>query len=424
MALVERSEPRRVVVTGIGMVTNLGKDSTTSIKNLLDGRSGISHLSFEHPDIKLGGEIHDFDPSSDLKGIIDKKLLKRLPYAGYYSLKATDEALSEAGLLDEKRDLIPDLSREKIGVYIGTAVGGTFDEDIDNPKMKDKTSGRDPYPVLRVLPERVASGVEIRYGIEGSTLSHVAACSSGGEAIGAAAVRLASGQYPERIMLAGGAEAAITPRFLEYFNLIGAVSKSQDDANISYPFDVNRNGFHMAEGAAVLVLEDLEHALQRGATPIVEVVGYGSAADGASDTLSTGKGLQKAMEQALRGISNFPRAGDIYVVKPHVTATPKGDGPEADAIQRVFPDYKQVFAHAAKGAEGHTLGASGAIATAEAARGLYQGFIPPNHHKKLMEGVFFHLPTSAQQVTAELALVNASGFGGLNCSLALKRISL
>lgn len=412
---------RRVVVTGVGAITNVGPDSVTTVKGLLNNVSGLSPLSFEHPDVKFGGEIHDFDPVVQLKGIVDHKTLKKSPIAAMYAFKGIDEALAEADLLgepnkDKVRDFRPEIDRRRVGVIIGSAQAGTLDEDKDNPKRAiiQKLDPSGTYPILRILPERVASAVGIRYGLQGRIFTPVAACGSAGEAEGQGYDLLANPASSHDIVIVGGTDAAITPRNVDGFNIIKALSKTQDGDRLSMPFDIDRNGFHMAEGAGILIFEEYEHAIRRGATPLAEVVGFGSASDGAHETNTSGSGMQRAMEIALSAVQGFPKTGEVYVVSAHGTATPDGDAQEEKVLFNVFPDPRQLQIIALKGAFGHTLGASGGIASAIAARQMEGGFVPPNKHRNAMNRIGACLSNEAVQTRIDLLVVNSSGFGGLN----------
>lgn len=415
-------EPRRVVVTGVGMITSVGLEREAAIRGLVDGRSGLSYLSFEHPDVRIGGEIKDFDPAVDLKEIADRRTLKKSPIAGMYSLGAAFQALSQAELLDSNGHIIPIIDREHVSVVIGTSLGGAHDQDVDNPKrsLVDKLDPSNVYPILRILPERVATVVEIRYGTKGSTYTPVAACNSGVEAIGQG-YNLIANQDPKKridIAIVGGTDATVTPLITSSFNTIGALSKAKNLDQVSLPFDAKRSGFHHAEGAGVLILEEYQHALGRGVTPLAELIGFGSASDGDHETNTKGEGLQRAMQQAFSTASEFPKAGDVIVAHVHATATPEGDGPEKKVLDAVLPIKKDVFIYAPKGALGHTQGASGAIASAIAVLGLNRGFIPPNHYNVPMDGMEdYNFSKEAVQVYAAYALVNSGGFGGLNGSL-------
>lgn len=407
MRPVEYVPRRRVVVTGIGMVTNIGIGREETMQKLLEGKSGISELSFEHPEIKLAGEIKNFDPDK----YVNSKLQRRAPYAGYLGLAAVDDALRHAGLVDETSgDILPQYI-DKIGISVGSGIGGVYDEDEDNPKRpKESTLWGDSQGILRILPDRVASSIANRYGLEGPSVLLVAACSSGMEAQMYGHTQVAYDEFFPKIMIVGGAEAAIRPNVVNRFNQVTALSLNKKKPSL--PFAENRNGFHMADGAVFLIFEEEQHALDRGAIIYADVIGFGSAGDGkgASPTGTTGKGLERAIRQALP--PDIAASGNIYI-EAHATATGLGDRVENKVIQTVYPNIKRVFVHTAKD-NGHTLGAAGALGSALAVWGLHTGVVPPNTPKDVMKEIDFNYSFEAQEINPEIAVVHTSGFGNVN----------
>jgi 3-oxoacyl-[acyl-carrier-protein] synthase II len=421
MALFETEHPQRVVITGIGMVTNLGLNSQTTWQNLLDGQSGIRPLSFEHADVKFGGEVQGFDPKVALHGLVDPKKLREIPFAGYYSIKASHEAMLEANVIDENTKFHPSINPEEFGVFIGTGIGGAYEEDPDNPARVKRPSDSGSTAILHVLPERVATSVGMAFGLGGSTITPVAACASGQEAIGLAAERIASSRHPERIMLAGGSETPVSPRVVDYFNRLGALSRSTTEDTLSLPFDSQRNGFYLSEGSVVYVLEDLDHALERNVEPIVEIVGYGSASDGGSVvTATTGKGMRRSVKQARRFVQDLSEYGKV-IVGAHATATKLGDFQEAEIIKEELSDC-DVLTIASKGWVGHSAGNAGPMTSAVVIRAQQEEKLPPNKYNELEEGIELNLPKQQHEVKARYGVSIASGFGGLNATLIFERI--
>ena len=414
------TEPRRVVVTGLGAVTPLGADLPATWGRLLAGESGIRPIaSFDASRLesRIAGEALDADPTR----VLDRKALRRTDRATQLSLLATQEALADAGLPERLEGPLADAT----GAFVGTGFGGAatiFDEIRTYVERgPDRLS---PFFVPMAIANMTAGQVGLVLGARGPSMATISACASGGHAIGEAAESIRRGDA--EVMLAGGTEATVLEGIVGAFSAMKALSTRNDDpAAASRPFDRGRDGFVVAEGAATLVLEDLDHARARGARILAELVGYAASADAYHLTLPA-PGASGAVRAARRAfVKAGMEPGDVDFVSAHATSTPEGDRAELGGLRALFGDRAdRVPITATKSAIGHTLGAAGAIGAAVSVRSLVEGCVPPtlNLNDPDVEAAAMDVVRGeARRGTFDVALVNAFGFGGQNSVLLLRR---
>ena len=406
---------RRVVITGMGAVTPIGNNVNEFWSNAKEGKLGIDFIKLldnDLIDVKIAGEVKDFNPEP----IISKKETKRLDRAEQFGLYAADEAIKNSGLDLEKEDL------DKIGVIIGSGIGGLGTIEAEGTKLYTGASKRvSPFFIPMAISNLVAGNVAIKYGLRGTCTAVVTACATGTNSIGDA-YRLIKHGY-ENVMLAGGAEAPITRIGVGGFNGMKALNTSNNPEKASIPFDKNRSGFVMGEGAGVVVLESLEHAQARGANIISELVGYGTTCDAYHITSPApdGSGAAKAMKQAIDEAGIKPE--DVSYINAHGTSTALNDKFETAAIKTVFGDETKVAISSTKSMTGHLLGAAGAIETIVCAKAVQEDFIPPTigYETPDEELDLDYVPNVGRKEKVEYALTNSLGFGGHNATLLLKK---
>jgi 3-oxoacyl-[acyl-carrier-protein] synthase II len=411
---------RRVVVTGMGMVTALGNDVASSWEGLLAGRSGIRTIESFDPSrltVRIAAEVQDFDSSH----VLDRKDQRRTDRYIQFGLVAAREAMDQAGL---PARLEGDLA-ERTGAILGTGLGGvgTLNDGftINALRGPDRIS---PFLIPMGIPNVGAGQIAISYGMTGPNFATVSACATGGHAIGEASETIRRDDAD--IMLAGGSEACIFEVLIGGFAAMRALSTRNDDpAAASRPFDTGRDGFVCGEGAGVLVLEELEHAQARGATPLAELVGYGATADASHITLPApgGIGAVRAARRALVKAGLKPE--DVQHVNAHATSTPEGDKAELQAIKTIFGDHAgSLNVTANKSMIGHTLGAAGAIEAITTVLAIREGRVPPTINltdpDPEAEGLDL-TPNSAEAQDIRVALSNSFGFGGQNTALVFSR---
>jgi len=411
---------RRVVVTGMGMVTALGNDVPSTWEGLLAGRSGIRTIESFDPSrltVRIAAEVQDFDSSH----VLDRKDQRRTDRYIQFGLVAAREAMDQAGL---PARLEGDLA-ERTGAILGTGLGGvgTLNDGftINALRGPDRIS---PFLIPMGIPNVGAGQIAISYGMTGPNFATVSACATGGHAIGEASETIRRDDAD--MMLAGGSEACIFEVLIGGFAAMRALSTRNDDpAAASRPFDKGRDGFVCGEGAGVLVLEELEHAQARGATPLAELVGYGATADASHITLPApgGIGAVRAAQRAL--VKAGLRPQDIQHVNAHATSTPEGDKAELQAIKTIFGDHAgSLNVTANKSMIGHTLGAAGAIEAITTVLAIREGRVPPtiNLTDPDPEADGLDLtPNTEEAVDIRVALSNSFGFGGQNTALVFSR---
>ncbi|MFS8831432.1 beta-ketoacyl-ACP synthase II [Synechococcus sp. R8-2] len=411
---------RRVVITGLGAVTPIGNSPAEFWQSLLAGRSGIgpiTHFDASRHDCRIAGEVKGFDPLDYL----DRKDVKRTDRFVHLAMAATRQALEDADFR------ITDLNAEQVGVILGTGIGGIRvleeQQTIYLQKGPDRCS---PFMVPMMIANMAAGHLAIHFGAKGPNSCTVTACASGSNAIGDAFRLIQRGEVQAAIT--GGTEAAVTPLSMAGFSAMKALSTRNDTPEQACrPFDRDRDGFVMGEGAGILVLEELEHARARGAKIYAEIVGYGLTCDAhhMTNPAPGGEGAARAMRLALKDAGLQP--GDVQHINAHATSTPVGDIAEVQAIKSVFGEHAPRLAiSATKSMTGHLLGGAGGIATVATALAIHHGWVPPtlnlDNPDPECEGLDF-VPHKGRQMAVEAALVNAFGFGGHNVTLALRRYS-
>ena len=410
---------RRVVVTGTGLVTPVGNDVESSWQGLLAGRSGAGSITlFDASDhtVRFACEVKDFDPGL----YIDRKEIKRTDRFAQFALAAAAQAMTEAGLEDaaERIDL------DRAGAIIGSGIGGLATLEDQHRRLLERGPDRvSPFFVPMFISDIAAGLISMRYGIKGPNYATVSACATGAHAIGNAFRLIQSGEAD--LMVAGGAEASITPLAMAGFAAMKAMSERNDSPErASRPFDAERDGFVMGEGAGIFVLEELEHAQNRGARVVAELVGYGQTADAHHITapLAKHEGLQQAIRLALRDAGAQPEAVDY--INAHGTSTPANDLNETLAVKEVFGEHAYgLVVSSTKSMTGHTLGAAGGIEAVVSALACARGEIPPtiNLERPDPECDLDYAANEFRTRSVRLALSNSSGFGGHNVCLTLRR---
>ncbi len=411
---------RRVVVTGLGTVNPVGADPQSFWKNLLDGKSGISTIQgfdASHLPVRIAGEVASFDPEL----YIPKKEARRLDRFAQLFWAASDQALNDAGL--DYRDAGEEAYRA--GVVVGSGIGGIISIQNGVDTIRDRGPDRvSPLVVTQIIANGAGGMVSIAYGLQGPNTCVVTACAASANAIGDAAEIIKRDDAD--VMLAGGSEAALAEFPVAAFAQTRALSTRNDEPErASRPFDADRDGFVMAEGAAVLVLEEFEHAKARGATIYAEVVGYGMSADGYHITLPRpgGMGAARAMQRALDNARLGPE--DIGYINAHGTSTPANDTTETAAIKLAFGDAAyRVPVSSTKSMTGHLLGGAGALESIACVLAIRDGVIPPtiNLENPDPECDLDYVPNTAREVKVRRAMTNSFGFGGHNVALVFSAV--
>jgi 3-oxoacyl-[acyl-carrier-protein] synthase II len=412
--------PRRVVVTGMGMLSALGQDVASSWAGLLAGRSGIRTIETFDPSrlsSRIAAEVRDFDPSA----VLDRKEMRRTDRYIQFGLVAARQALDQAGLPGR---LDGELA-ERTGVILGSGLGGVttlFDNVL---VMAERGPGRiSPFFIPMGIANVAAGQVAIAFGPLGPNFATVSACATGGHAIGEAWETIR--RRDADVMIAGGVEAAIHEASVGGFCSMKALSTRNDDpAGSSRPFDRDRDGFVIGEGAGTLILEALEHAEARGATPLAEIVGYGATADAWHITLPApgGIGAVRAVRRALEKAGVDPT--EVDHLNAHATSTLEGDRAELQAIRTIFGAHApRVAVTANKSMLGHTLGAAGAIEAVATIQAIRTGLIPPTinlHSPDEAVGDLDLTPLRSSSRPVRTAVSNSFGFGGQNTALVFTR---
>jgi 3-oxoacyl-[acyl-carrier-protein] synthase II len=418
--MIYATRPPRVVVTGMGALTALGNDVPTTWAGLVAGRSGIRTIEAFDPSrltSRIAGEVRDLDVSR----VLDRKDARRIDRYIQLGLVAAREALDQAGLPERFEGELA----EATGVILGTGLGGTntLVEGISTNALRgpERIS---PFFIPYSIPNIGAGQVAISFGMTGPNFTTVSACATGGHAIGEAWETIRRGDA--EVMVAGGSEAGITEPTVGGFAAMRALSSRNDDpAGASRPFDRERDGFVIGEGAGVLILERLGHAEARGAAPLAELVGYGATADASHITLPApgGIGAVRAARRALEKAGLPPEAVDH--VNAHATSTPEGDRAELAAIRTIFGDHApRIAVTANKSMIGHTLGAAGAIEAIATIMAIRDGCIPPTINladpDEAADGLDL-TPNVAASRSVRVAMSNSFGFGGQNTALVFTR---
>lgn len=406
----------RVVVTGLGAITPIGNDVASFWQGLKDKKVGIAPITyFDTTDYKakLAGEVKDFDP----KKYMDPKAARRMEPFSQYAVAAAGEAIAQAGLDMEKEDPF------RVGTSIGSGIGSLQAMEREHKKMLEKGPNRvNPLLVPMMISNMAVGNVAMHYGLKGKSINVVTACATGTNSIGEA---FRSIQYGEAdVMVAGGTESAITPLGMAGFAALTALSTNDDPETASRPFDKDRDGFVMGEGAGIVVLESLEHAQKRGAKILAEVVGYGGSNDAFHITspAEDGSGAAYAMEMALKDAGIAPEKIDY--INAHGTSTHHNDLFETMAVKKALGDHAyKVKINSTKSMIGHLLGAAGGVEFITCVKSIEDGFVHATAGlKEAGEGCDLDY-TMGEGVPMDIhyALTNSLGFGGVNASLVIKK---
>ncbi len=408
---------RRVVVTGLGIVSPLGTGLEKNWAGLIEGRSGVRDITLFDASssvTRIAGEVPDFNPDA----FVDPRELRRLDRFLQFALAGAQLALQDSGL-----ELSSELA-ERTGVYVGSGIGGLQSiEDAHGVLLERGPRKVSPFVLPRLLINLAPGTISIRYGLKGPTLSHVSACATGTHSIGEAFRAIRYGIAD--VMVAGGSEAAVTPLAIAGFNALRALSRRNDAAAAaSRPFDRDRDGFVLAEGAGIVVLEALETARKRGATIYCEVIGYGLTSDAhhVTQPASGGEGAARCMRMALAEAGVNPP--DVEYINAHGTSTSINDVAETVAIKSVFGEgAHSLWVSSIKSMMGHLLGAAGGVEAVATALTLYHGVVPPtiNYETPDPDCDLDYVPNVARARKVNMALSNSFGFGGMNASLLFRR---
>ena len=410
---------RKVVITGLGLVTPVGIGVTNSWKSIIEGQSGISNItnfdtnSFESSfSSTIAGEVKDFDP----KAYLNPKDARRMDTFIQYGLVAAYEAFNDSGLE------VNETNAERIGTSIGSGIGGVnlIEQQVESLRVGGPRK-ISPFFVPGTIINMVAGNLSIALGLKGPNISIVTACTSGTHSIGDASRMIEYGDAD--VMVAGGAEAAITPLTVAGFCSAKALSSRNDDPKTaSRPWDTDRDGFVIGEGAGVMILEEMEHAKKRGAKIYCELSGYGMSADAFHITAPTVDGPKRSMLTAIKNAEI--NADDINYINAHGTSTPLGDLNETNAIKETFNEHaKKLVVNSTKSMTGHLLGGAGGIESVFTALAIHHQISPPtiNIFNQDPQCDLDYCANEARELDIKAALKNNFGFGGTNGSLVFKK---
>jgi 3-oxoacyl-[acyl-carrier-protein] synthase II len=407
----------RVVVTGLGLITSLGNDLASSWEALCQGKSGVSEITGYDTSqfrVRFAAQIKNFDPSP----YMDRKEVRRADPFEQLAIASAKQALAQAQLQ------ITDDIADDVGVYIGSGIGGLITLSDQFRVLFEKGPDRiSPFLINMMIIDGAPGLVSILTGARGPNWAAVSACATSGNTVGEAWETIRRGDA--KVMIAGGSEKGITPIAMASFDNMHALSRRNDDPQgASRPFDATRDGFVMGEGAAVLVLEDLDFAKARGAPILAEMVGYASTGDAyhITEPAPGGVGLVRAMRRALQKAGLHPDQVDY--INAHGTSTPYNDRTETQAIKTVFGEHAyHMLISSTKSMTGHTLGAAGAVEAAVSVQTIVTGLVPPtiNLHHPDPACDLDYVPNEARRATINVAISNSMGFGGHNTCLVFKR---
>jgi len=409
---------RRVVITGLGIISPVGSGISEAWKNIVEGQSGITRITRFDASLfasKIAGEVKKFDVSAYLPA----KEARRMDIFIQYGLAASIDAIKDAGIE------VTEQNAERIGVNIGSGIGGLpMIEDTHNDYVAGGARKISPFFVPGTIINMISGNLSIMYGFKGPNLSMVTACSTATHCIGDSARLIEYGDAD--MMISGGSEACICPLALGGFASARALSTRNDDpVTASRPWDRERDGFVLGEGAGVLVLEEYEHAKARGARIYAELVGYGMSADAYHMTAprEDGEGAARSMNNALHNAGL--NRDQVDYINAHGTSTPLGDVAETMAMKRCFGDHaKKVKVSSTKSMTGHLLGAAGGVEAIFSALSIYHQIAPPTINIFEQDGVcdMDYVPNIARNMTIDVAMSNSFGFGGTNATLVFRRV--
>ncbi len=410
----------RVVITGMGVITSLGKDLPTFWSNLMAGKSGVSLIeSFDVSEYttRIAAEVKDFQPEQ----YIDAREARRMDRFVQFAIAAAKEALADANL-DVERDIKP--NAERVGVYVGSGIGGLGTWEDQHNILRDKGPKRvSPFFIPMMIANMGSGQISMTFGAKGPNSTVVTACATGTNSIGDAYKLIQRGDAD--VMICGGAEATIRPTGVAGFCALRAMSTRNDEPEkASRPFDKERDGFVMGEGSGVLILESLENAQNRGARIYAEVIGYGMSGDAhhMTEPAPEGEGAARCMERAIKDAGI--QATQIDYINAHGTSTPVGDKYETAAIKKVLGDYAyKVPVNSTKSMTGHLLGAAGGIEAVISVLAMQNGEIPPtiNIENPDPECDLDYVANVGRKHSVDIAMSNSFGFGGHNATIIMKR---
>lgn len=408
---------RRVVVTGLGLVTALGNDVPTTWNALMKGESGADLIKkFDTKDfnVKFACEVKNFDAEN----YIEKKEARRMGAFTHFAIAASDEAIKHSGLV------IDDSNAEMVGTYISSGIGDFWAIEREHDKLLKSGPGRvSPFFIVSAIVNLASGNVSIRHGAKGPNSATATACSAGSHAIGDSFKIIQRGDADA--MICGGAESAITPMSVAGFASMRALStRNNEPKRASRPFDAERDGFVIGEGAGILILEELEFAKKRGANILAEIVGYGMTSDAYHVTApdETGSGPRRVMQMAIRDAGISPE--QVGYINAHGTSTPYNDKTETSAIKQCFGEYAyKLPVSSTKSMTGHALGAAGGIEAVFGIKAINEKVLPPtiNYENPDPDCDLDYVPNEARHAEVDYILSNSFGFGGTNACLLFKR---
>ena len=408
---------KRVVITGLGAITPIGNNVDDFWKGIKEGKCGIDEITeFDASNfkVKLAGEVKDFNPEEHF----EKREAKRMDRFSHFAVVAAREAWRDSGLDKEKEDM------SRVGVIVGSGIGGLGTIEKDNRSLVEKGPDRvSPMYIPMAIGNMAAGNITIDLGAKGESISMVTACASGTHCIGES-FRMIKHGYQD-IVIAGGTEASVTPSGIAGFTNIKALTQTTDKNRASIPFDKERSGFVMGEGAGIVILEEYEHAKARGAKIYAEIVGYGATSDAYHITSPApgGEGGARAMKIAMDEAGVNPE--EITYINAHGTSTHLNDSGETAAVKTAFGDAaKTVMMSSTKGNTGHLLGAAGGVEAVICAKAVQDNFVPPTINYKVPdeECDLDIVPNEGRNVEVRYAMSNSLGFGGHNATILLKKI--
>lgn len=407
---------RRVVITGLGAISPLGETAVELWDGIKMQKCGIDEITLIDPSTfktKLAGEVKNYEPSK----YFDVKQAKRLDRVSQFAMISAREAFKDSGITEENTNF------ENVGIYIGSGIGGFATIETQCVTCNEKGNGRvSPMFIPMGISNMPAGNVAIDLGLKGESIALVTACASSTHAIGEAYRAVKHGY--EEVVFAGGAEAAICKTGIAGFENMKALSSATDKTRASIPFDKERSGFVMGEGAGVVVLEDLEHAIARGAKIYAEVIGYGASSDAYHITSPEpeGEGGARAMQRAINDAGLKPE--EVDYINAHGTSTHLNDLIETKAIKKVFGDHSlKLKVSSTKGNTGHLLGAAGVIEAIISTKAIEEGLVPPtiNYKEKDEECDLDIVPNKPVKQDLKVVMSNSLGFGGHNATIVLKK---
>jgi 3-oxoacyl-[acyl-carrier-protein] synthase II len=418
--MASNSTERRVVITGLGVITPIGNSVNEFWSNLIAGQCGVDHITAFDPsafDTKIAAQVKNFDPGPAFPS---PKEIRRTDRYSQFGTHAAWQALKDSGLDLDK------VNRDEVGVFIGSGIGGLQTTSEQIKVLLERGPGRLSPFMIPMLISNMASGlISMYHGLRGPNFATCSACATANHALGEAWRTLKMGDA--KVILAGGAEATIVPVGIGGFCAMKALStRNEDPKHASRPFDRERDGFVMGEGAGVVVLEEMEHAKARGAKIYAELAGYGNTADAHHLTAPSpgGEGASRCMRMALR--SAGLNTTDISYINAHGTSTPQGDIAETEAIKAVFGDHASKLAvSSTKGATGHMLGAAGSVEMIVCAKAIETDTAPPtiNYQVPDPDCDLDYVPNTARSMKINAIINNSFGFGGHNASLVARKFS-